>query len=157
MRSRTLFVVIAIFVCFASLTFAQDKRALTVEDLWNVKRVSSPEMSPDGKWVAVSVTTYGMEENKGTSDIWLLATRCRRPRLPLANCGPNQGSVFRPTICACWPPRWAGLAPEGIDVTTITWGAFFLKNLIPVTIGNTIGGVVFVGLGYWGAYLRPSQ
>jgi formate/nitrite transporter len=53
--------------------------------------------------------------------------------------------------------RWAELAPAGIDVTTITWGAFFLKNLVPVTIGNTIGGVVFVGLGYWGAYLRPSR
>ncbi len=53
--------------------------------------------------------------------------------------------------------RWAGLAPEGVDITTITWGAFLMKNLIPVTIGNTIGGVVFVGLGYWGAYLRPSS
>ena len=53
--------------------------------------------------------------------------------------------------------RWAGLAPEGIDVATITWSAFFLKNLIPVTIGNTLGGVLFVGLGYWGAYLRPSR
>ena len=53
--------------------------------------------------------------------------------------------------------RWAGLAPEGIDVSTITWGAFVVKNLIPVTIGNVIGGGVFVGLGYWGAYLRPSR
>ncbi len=53
--------------------------------------------------------------------------------------------------------RWAGVTPEGVDLTTLTWNAFFIKNLIPVTIGNTIGGVVFVGLGYWGAYLRPSQ
>ena len=53
--------------------------------------------------------------------------------------------------------RLAGLAPEGIDVSTITWGAFVVKNLIPVTIGNVIGGAVFVGLGYWGAYLRPSR
>lgn len=53
--------------------------------------------------------------------------------------------------------RWAGIAPEGIDVTTITWSTFLIKNLIPVTIGNTIGGVLFVGLGYWGAYLRPSR
>ena len=52
---------------------------------------------------------------------------------------------------------WAGIMPDGIDTTTLTWSAFFLKNLIPVTIGNTIGGVVFVGLGYWGAYLRPSH
>ncbi|WP_319521804.1 formate/nitrite family transporter [uncultured Desulfosarcina sp.] len=53
--------------------------------------------------------------------------------------------------------RWAGLAPAGIDVSTITWGAFVVNNLIPVTIGNIIGGAVFVGLGYWGAYLRPSR
>ena len=53
--------------------------------------------------------------------------------------------------------RWAGISPEGIDVSTITWSAFALKSLVPVTIGNIIGGVVFVGLGYWGAYLRPSK
>ena len=53
--------------------------------------------------------------------------------------------------------RWAGLAPEGLDITTLTWGAFFVKNLVPVTIGNIIGGVLFVGLGYWGAYLRQSK
>lgn len=53
--------------------------------------------------------------------------------------------------------RWAGISPDGIDVTTITWSAFVLKSLVPVTIGNIIGGVVFVGLGYWGAYLRPTK
>ena len=50
--------------------------------------------------------------------------------------------------------NWAGIAPQGLDLSTLTWGAFLVNNLIPVTIGNTIGGVVFVGLGYWGAYLR---
>jgi formate/nitrite transporter len=53
--------------------------------------------------------------------------------------------------------HWAGLAPAGLDMGTLTWTAFIIKNLIPVTIGNTIGGVVFVGLGYWGAYLRPTS
>ncbi|MFV0438398.1 MAG: formate/nitrite family transporter [Desulfopila sp.] len=53
--------------------------------------------------------------------------------------------------------KWAGLTPAGLDVSTITWGTFLINNLIPVTIGNIIGGTVFVGLGYWGAYLRPSR
>ncbi len=53
--------------------------------------------------------------------------------------------------------RWADLAPAGVDLSTLTWTAFFINNLLPVTIGNTIGGVVFVGLGYWGAYLRSPQ
>nr|NJM01904.1 response regulator [Desulfobacula sp.] len=51
--------------------------------------------------------------------------------------------------------HWAGISPSGLDMTTLTWTSFIVNNLIPVTIGNTIGGVVFVGLGYWGAYLRP--
>jgi len=37
----------------------------------------------------------------------------------------------------------------------LSWQAFFLNNLIPVTIGNIIGGVVFVAIAYWTCYLRP--
>ena len=29
----------------------------------------------------------------------------------------------------------------------------FLKNLLPVTLGNMLGGGLFVGLGYWFIYL----
>ncbi|MDM7995031.1 MAG: formate/nitrite family transporter [Acidobacteriota bacterium] len=46
---------------------------------------------------------------------------------------------------------------EGIDVNALTWANFLLKNFIPVTIGNIIGGAVFVGMSYWGAYLRPVK
>jgi formate/nitrite transporter len=46
--------------------------------------------------------------------------------------------------------------PHGVDVTTLTWMNFLFKNLLPVTIGNIIGGGVFVAMSYWGAYLRPS-
>lgn len=46
--------------------------------------------------------------------------------------------------------------PAGADPDTLCWIAFFGKNLIPVTIGNIIGGAVFVGMSYWGAYLRPT-
>ncbi len=40
---------------------------------------------------------------------------------------------------------------------SITWQAFFINNLIPVTIGNIIGGVVFVAIAYWTCYLRPTM
>lgn len=36
----------------------------------------------------------------------------------------------------------------------LTWGNFFLVNLLPVTIGNIIGGSFMVGLVYWFVYLR---
>lgn len=54
--------------------------------------------------------------------------------------------------------QWAGIPlPAGMDASLLTWGGFLWKNLLPVTIGNTIGGVCFVGLSYWGAYLRPTK
>ncbi len=42
------------------------------------------------------------------------------------------------------------------DGQILTWGNFIVRNLIPSTIGNIIGGVVMVGLMYWFIYLRPS-
>ena len=38
----------------------------------------------------------------------------------------------------------------------LTWGNFFVGNLLPVTIGNIIGGAVMVGLIYWFVYLRSA-
>ncbi|NNE29985.1 MAG: formate transporter FocA, partial [Saprospiraceae bacterium] len=39
----------------------------------------------------------------------------------------------------------------------LTWGNFLVNNLLPVTIGNIIGGGVFVGLIYWFIYRRPMK
>jgi formate transporter len=39
----------------------------------------------------------------------------------------------------------------------LTWPAFFLNNLLPVTIGNIIGGTVLVAAFYWMIYLHSSQ
>lgn len=47
------------------------------------------------------------------------------------------------------------VAPNVIQ--ELTWQAFFVNNLIPVTIGNIIGGVVFVAAAYWTCYLRPTM
>lgn len=54
--------------------------------------------------------------------------------------------------------QWGGIAsPAVLDPNLLSWGTLLLKNLLPVTIGNAIGGVVFVALSYWGAYLRPER
>ncbi len=39
----------------------------------------------------------------------------------------------------------------------LTWQAFFLNNLLPVTIGNIIGGAVLVAAVYWVIFLRPTE
>jgi formate/nitrite transporter FocA (FNT family) len=53
---------------------------------------------------------------------------------------------------------WRGVSgPPNFAPESLNWEAFFLRNLLPVTIGNVIGGAVFVGLSYWSAYLRPAE
>jgi len=39
----------------------------------------------------------------------------------------------------------------------LTWFAFIVKNLIPVTIGNIIGGAILVAAIYWAVYLRKEE
>lgn len=45
----------------------------------------------------------------------------------------------------------------GIEAGGLTWGSMFANNLIPVTLGNIIGGSLIVGLGYWFCYIRPGS
>lgn len=46
----------------------------------------------------------------------------------------------------------SGLSDSALDA--LTWGAFFTDNLIPVTLGNMIGGGVFVAMAYWLAFRK---
>ena len=41
------------------------------------------------------------------------------------------------------------------DLSNLTWGDFLWANLVPVTIGNIVGGALMVGAIYWFVYLRP--
>lgn len=43
------------------------------------------------------------------------------------------------------------------DISVLTWGNMLWKNLLPVTLGNIIGGMVIVGIGYWFIYLRADK
>jgi formate/nitrite transporter len=51
---------------------------------------------------------------------------------------------------------WSAAGTSAGDYGDLTWGAFLVDNLVPVTIGNIIGGAVLVGLVYSLAYPRPG-
>ncbi len=51
---------------------------------------------------------------------------------------------------------WADIGKAAADFPDLTWGGF-IGNLIPVTIGNIIGGAVLVGAVYWFVYLRGRR
>lgn len=53
-------------------------------------------------------------------------------------------------------PEYATLAAQaGIDLSGLTWSNFFITNLIPVTLGNILGGV-FIGISMWYFHLRKD-
>jgi formate transporter len=43
------------------------------------------------------------------------------------------------------------------NLGNLTWSRFLWANLLPVTIGNVIGGALMVGAVYWFVYLRPTR
>jgi formate transporter len=55
------------------------------------------------------------------------------------------------------PEFFAMINKTPADFPHLTWGNFLVDNLLPVTIGNIIGGAVMVGLVYWFIYLRKVK
>jgi formate transporter len=52
------------------------------------------------------------------------------------------------------PDFWAAIGQGAEQYASLTWTAFAVGNLLPVTIGNVIGGGGLVGAVYWFVYLR---
>jgi formate/nitrite transporter FocA (FNT family) len=48
---------------------------------------------------------------------------------------------------------WASIGKTRADFPALTWGNLFVSNLVPLTIGNIIGGSVMVAAAYWFVYL----
>jgi hypothetical protein len=51
---------------------------ITHEDLWLMKRVGSPSVSPDGRWAVFAVTEPAYDEKAQVSDLWIVATAADR-------------------------------------------------------------------------------
>jgi dipeptidyl aminopeptidase/acylaminoacyl peptidase len=52
----------------------EENRNLSAEVLWEMKRLGSPVISPDGRWVVAPVTRYTVDDDKSHTDLWLFAT-----------------------------------------------------------------------------------
>jgi dipeptidyl aminopeptidase/acylaminoacyl peptidase len=69
MRILTSLLLLATAAGFAS---AQETHSITPQDLWAMKRLSSPSVSPDGKAAVLVVTEWSVEKAKSTSNLWLV-------------------------------------------------------------------------------------
>ncbi|MGH9787775.1 MAG: TolB family protein, partial [Candidatus Acidiferrales bacterium] len=75
---------------------AAEKSPLTVETLWKIKRLGGPEISPDGKWVALPVTTYDVPKDKGTTNLWLVPTDGGEARRLTTHDGSDSSPAWSP-------------------------------------------------------------
>jgi dipeptidyl aminopeptidase/acylaminoacyl peptidase len=86
----------------AVCTVTQAKTSLTYEELAKVQRISEPQLSPDGKWIAYVVGVVDMAANKINRHLWLVSSDGGEPR-QLTYC---DGSDTRPR----WSPDGKSLA-----------------------------------------------
>jgi dipeptidyl aminopeptidase/acylaminoacyl peptidase len=78
MKKATLGIIVILSIF--TFAFAAEKRPMTVEDLWAMKRIGQVALSPDGQWLAYELMQYDMEKNSGNSDLWLVPTLGGEPK-----------------------------------------------------------------------------
>ena len=65
--------VVCLFACMmlavSMIAAAAPKRIPTHEDIWLMKRVGAPQVSPDGRWIVVSVVEPAYDDNAQLSDL----------------------------------------------------------------------------------------
>jgi dipeptidyl aminopeptidase/acylaminoacyl peptidase len=71
MRFRTLSLILLIASPLAAAPPAPMPHTFSLDDLARAKRVSDPEFSPEGGWVAYTVRSVDMKEDKGDTDVWM--------------------------------------------------------------------------------------
>ncbi len=98
-RSATL-LTLSLGILTMSITEAADKRPMQIDDLFKLKRVADPQISPDGKNVVYQITSVDLEANKSSTALWLAATDGKTPPKQLTN--PNGKKDAH--------PRWS---PDG--------------------------------------------
>ena len=73
MKKAIFYLFIFLFVLSCG-RLALASQAITFEEFIKIKRVSDPQVSPDGNLIAFVVTVMDKEANKGNSDIWIVSS-----------------------------------------------------------------------------------
>ena len=81
------------------------KRAIRFEDYIALKAVSDPQLSPDGKWVAYTVSTPSLQDNRNVARVWVVEVATGRSRQLTGGPGSDR------------QPRWS---PDGKTLAFIS-------------------------------------
>ena len=70
--TRAALAVVVVATFWGSVASAQTKRAITLDDHTRLVSVGDPQRSPDGVWVAYTVTTIDADKDKRNTDVWMI-------------------------------------------------------------------------------------
>jgi len=56
-------------------TAQESRRPLSIEDVLNLKTVRSPQISPDGQWIAYTVSEMDLKKDKSETRIWMIPAK----------------------------------------------------------------------------------
>jgi dipeptidyl aminopeptidase/acylaminoacyl peptidase len=126
-------VLMAVFVAPVSLNAqTTKKRAITFQDLISMHRLSEPQISPDGKWIAYTVATPNLETNHTSRDIWIVSVAGGEPRQLT-----HGGSDTR--------PRWS---PDGQKLAFISARIEGNQQVFLIDIkSSTVNRITFLSAG----------
>src|SRR3989442_183682 len=107
---------LGILLLLLSPPLLAQKRAITFDDYIALKSVSDPQLSPDGKWVAYTVSTPSLQDNHNVARVWVAEVATGKSRQLTGGPGSDR------------QPRWSpsgkatDLTPMDHDVRTIATG-----------------------------------
>ena len=118
MKPSVLFAV-ALMVASACAANAAVLRPMTAEDLWKVKRVGPPSVSPDGQWCVVDVTTWDLDKDESSSNLWMLSTDGKTQEQLTFTPGKNSGPRWSPdcTLIAFTSQRTGDDSPQSYVIS----------------------------------------
>ncbi|HIP36899.1 MAG TPA: S9 family peptidase [Crocinitomix sp.] len=91
--TKKIFLIIA-FCVTALHNIAQNR--MTLELLWDLKRISNIQVSPDGRQILFSVKTYNLKENKGESNLFVMSVSGGEPKQITNFEGVKNNAQWRP-------------------------------------------------------------
>jgi dipeptidyl aminopeptidase/acylaminoacyl peptidase len=66
--------ILLVLTLWVNISVGQTLKTISHEDMWTMKRVGAPSLSPDGKWVVFSVQNTSYNDKEVASDIWIAST-----------------------------------------------------------------------------------
>ena len=103
---KSVLIILGLLLAAAPFSSAAEvKRPITFEDFIRIQRVTDPQPSPDGKWIAFVITAMDKEANRSATDIWIIPAKGGEPRRLTTNPASDT------------QPRWS---PDGKNIAFVS-------------------------------------